>query len=88
VIVVTASTLRATLTPDDLLGRVGAASRTLALGLQPVAMLAAGALIQASDGRGALIVLGAMAAAGSLLFAPLRRFRGATYRAAPAGAPT
>ena len=88
VIVVTASTLRATLTPDDLLGRVGATSRTLSLGLQPVAMLAAGALIQVSDGRGALLVLGAVATGGSLLFAPLRRFRDATYQASPAGAPT
>jgi hypothetical protein len=88
VIVVTASTLRATLTPDDLLGRVGAASRTLSLGLQPVAILAAGALIQVSDGRGALIVLGATAMAGSALFATRRSFRRASYRAAPGSAPT
>jgi MFS family permease len=88
VIVVTASTLRATLTPDDLLGRVGAASRTLSLGLQPVAMLVAGTLIEATDGRGALIVLGATATAGSVLFATGRSFRRATYRAAPASAPT
>lgn len=88
IIVVTASTLRARLTPDDLLGRVGATSRTLSLGLQPVSMLAAGALIHQSDGRGALIVLGAVAATGSLLFAPLRRFRAATYGAPAAGAAT
>jgi ENTS family enterobactin (siderophore) exporter len=79
IIVITGSTLRASLTPDALMGRVGSTSRTLSLGLQPVALLGAGALIELSDGRAALIVLGTAAAAGSLLFAPLRRFRGATY---------
>jgi ENTS family enterobactin (siderophore) exporter len=86
VVVVTASTLRASLTPDALMGRVGSTSRTLSLGLQPIALLGAGALIELSDGRAALIVLGTAAAAGSLLFAPLRSFREATY--APAGQPS
>lgn len=79
VVVVTGSTLRASLTPEPLLGRVGSTSRTLSLGLQPVALLGAGALVQLSNGRVALIVLGAAAVVGSLLFAPLRRFRDAKY---------
>lgn len=85
VIVVTASTLRATLTPDELLGRVGATSRTLSLGLQPVAMVAAGVVIETAGGQGALLVLGSAAIAGSLLFLPGRSFRNASYptRGAP-----
>jgi ENTS family enterobactin (siderophore) exporter len=83
IIVVTAATLRASRTPDALMGRVGSTSRTLSLGLQPLALLGAGALIELSDGRLALIVLGTAAAIGSALFAPVRGFRRATY--APVG---
>lgn len=79
IVVITASTLRAALTPDALMGRVGSTARMLALGLQPVALLGAGALIELSDGQAALIVLGSVAAVGSLLFAPLHHFREATY---------
>lgn len=80
VLMVSYATLRAAATPDDLLGRVGSTARTISLGLQPLGLLAAGAVIEAADGGTALLAMGALAVGASALFArPLRaadRIRG------------
>jgi MFS family permease len=79
VLLVSYMTLRSSVTPDELLGRVGSTARTLSLGLQPLAMLAGGALIEAADGGVALTVMGGLALAASLLFALSRTFRDAGH---------
>ncbi len=68
-------TLRASLTPDRLLGRVGSTARTLSLGLQPLGMLGAGFVIEAASGRAALVAMGSLALAVSALFAVSRALR-------------
>jgi MFS family permease len=68
-------TLRASVTPDELLGRVGATGRTVSLTLQTLGFLAAGALIEATDGGGALLAMGFLAVGASLAFALFRSLR-------------
>jgi predicted MFS family arabinose efflux permease len=71
-------TLRSAYAPDELLGRVGSTARTLSLGMQPIGMLATGALIDATSGGTALMVIGVLLAAASFLFAPSRGLRAAS----------
>jgi ENTS family enterobactin (siderophore) exporter len=66
VVLVSYVALRAGLTPDALLGRVGATTRTLSLGLQPVGMLVGGALLESLGGTGTLLVMGGWAVAISI----------------------
>jgi MFS family permease len=68
-------TLRASITPDELLGRVGATARTVSLSLQTLGFVAGGALIEATDGGGALLAMGALAVFASVAFALSRSFR-------------
>lgn len=68
-------TLRASITPDELLGRVGATARTVSLTLQTLGFVAGGVLIEATDGAGALLAMGALAVLGSLAFALSRSLR-------------
>ncbi len=77
ILLVSYMTLRSSLTPDRLLGRVGSTARVLSLGLQPVGLLAGGAVIEAADGATALVAMGALAIAGSLLFGISRTLRDA-----------
>ncbi|GHF68964.1 MFS family permease [Amycolatopsis bartoniae] len=69
--VVTVS-LRQTLAPAELLGRVGSSHRLVAYGTKPLGALAAGALAPALGLRGTFAVLGLLALAAS---APLLRLR-------------
>ena len=78
VLLVSYMTLRASITPDELLGRVGSTARTISVGLQPLGMLAGGAVIEAADGGAALTAMGVLAIAVSLVFAVSRTFRNAT----------
>jgi MFS transporter, ENTS family, enterobactin (siderophore) exporter len=71
-------TLRSAYSPDELLGRVGSTARTLSLGMQPVGMLATGALIDLTSGSTALLAIGALLMASSLAFAPSRGLRAAS----------
>jgi MFS transporter, ENTS family, enterobactin (siderophore) exporter len=71
-------TLRTAYSPDELLGRVGSTARTLSLGMQPIGMLATGALIDATSGGTALLAVGILLAAASFLFAPSRGLRAAS----------
>lgn len=68
-------TLRASVTPDELLGRVGATGRTVSLSLQTLGLLAGGALIEATDGGDALLAMGVLALGASLAFALSRSLR-------------
>jgi MFS family permease len=70
-------TMRAAYSPDELLGRIGSTARTLSLGLQPIGMLAAGALVDLTNGSTTLIVMGAILAGLSFLFLPSRGLRAA-----------
>ena len=76
-------TLRTASSPDQLLGRVGATARTISLGLQPVGMLAGGALLDLSDGATTLIAMGTGAVALSLMFSLSRELRLARLGKAP-----
>jgi hypothetical protein len=69
------ATLRASLTPDELLGRVGSTARTLTLGLQPVGILGAGALMDVAGGGVALGAMGVTAIAATCLLALSRTVR-------------
>jgi MFS transporter, ENTS family, enterobactin (siderophore) exporter len=86
VLLVSYATLRASLTPDQLLGRVGSTARTISSGLQPMGMLAGGAVIEAADGGAALTAMGVLAIAVSLAFAVSRRFRNAAVGPDPLAA--
>ncbi len=76
VVLITYITLRAALSPDELLGRIGSASRTLSLGLQPVGFIVTGLLIDAIGGGLTLATIAIALIVASVLFAvsaPLRR---------------
>ncbi len=62
-------TLRTQLSPDALLGRVGATARTLSVGLMPVGALTAGILLDAIGGTGTLLAMGSASIVAGLGFA-------------------
>ena len=68
-------TVRASLTPDEMLGRVGGTARTMTVGLQPLGLLAGGTVIEAADGGAAIALMGAISIVASLLFGLSRSFR-------------
>jgi MFS transporter, ENTS family, enterobactin (siderophore) exporter len=70
-------TLRTQLSPDALLGRVGATARTLSVGLMPVGALAAGALLDAIGGTATLFLMGSASIVAGLGFALLPNVRNA-----------
>ena len=74
-------TLRTMLSPDDLLGRVGATARTLSVGLLPVGALITGILLDAVGGMITLTLMGGLlvvAAAGFSLLPNVRNARAVT----------
>ncbi len=58
IVLVTYITLRTSLSPDDLLGRIGSTARTLSLGMQPIGLFAAGLLLDTIGGQATLVVIG------------------------------
>lgn len=78
VVLVTYLTLRTSLSPDALLGRVGSTARTISLGLQPVGLLAGGAFIDLVGGSVTLTFMGLAVAAISLAFLPIAAMRNAS----------
>jgi MFS family permease len=76
--------LRTLLSPDALLGRVGATARTLSVGLMPVGSLVAGVALDAIGGGATLMVMGVLLIITGAGFALLPDVRGA--RIARAGA--
>jgi MFS family permease len=79
-------TLRTQLSPDALLGRVGATARTLSVGLMPLGALATGALLDVIGGTATLALMGFAAILAGLGFALVPNVRGARTprRGAPA----
>ena len=70
--------LRTLLSPDAMLGRVGATARTLSVGLMPVGSLVAGIALDAIGGGPTLTVMGVLlivAGAGFALLPDVRRAR-------------
>jgi MFS family permease len=82
-VLVTYITLRTVLSPDALLGRIGSTARTISLGLQPVGLLAGGALIDLTSGSTTLAVMGAAVALISLAFALVPGLRHASLAPHP-----
>lgn len=77
-VLVTYITMRTTYSPDELLGRIGSTARTISLGLQPVGLLAGGALIDLTSGSTTIALMGICVAALSLVFAPVSALRRAS----------
>jgi len=68
-------TLRTQLSPDALLGRVGATARTISVGLMPIGSLVAGILLDAIGGTATLALMGGTSIAAGLGFALLPNVR-------------
>jgi MFS family permease len=79
-------TVRATIPPDELIGRVGSTARTISLGLSPLGLMAGGVLLDLVGGSGTLLVIGAIMLAASAVFATSAEMRQAAARAEPGGA--
>lgn len=67
--------LRTQLSPDALLGRVGATARTLSVGLMPVGSLVAGIALDAVGGGVTLLVMGVAMIVSALAFGLARELR-------------
>ena len=77
IVVVVYLTLRAKLTPDRLLGRVGSTARTLSGGLQPIGFVIGGLLLDLVGGATTLAVIAAGLIVSTALFALSSELRGA-----------
>ena len=73
-------TLRASLTPHELLGRVGSTARIVTLGLQPVGLLVGGIALQTVGGAVTLVGMGSLTIAAAVLFSLSSTMRGARTR--------
>jgi ENTS family enterobactin (siderophore) exporter len=74
---VTYISVRAAYSPDRLLGRIAGTARVIALALQPIGMLAGGALLDAVGGSATFGLMGAAVGLVVLVFAPVRTLRDA-----------
>jgi MFS family permease len=84
VVLISYLTLRATIPPDELLGRVGSTARTISLGLSPIGLFAGGIALDAFGGRDTLLGIAALVAIVSLVFATSATLRAARARGGPA----
>lgn len=73
-------TLRASLTPHELLGRVSSTARIFTLGLQPVGLLIGGVALQTVGGSTTLVGMGGLMLAAAALFSLSATMRGARTR--------
>ncbi|MFH9723416.1 MFS transporter [Streptomyces sp. NPDC017254] len=78
------STLRARLTPDELLGRVTTTAQVAAFSLKPLSVLAAGLALEATSGSVTLAVIAVSSIAISLVFAGYGRRLSTVAGPAPA----
>jgi MFS transporter, ENTS family, enterobactin (siderophore) exporter len=85
VFIVAYLTLRASLTPEHLLGRVGSTARMFTIGLNPLGMLAAGVMLDAFGGVATLQAMGVLSVAVAVLSGLSRGLRTAGV---PSTAPT
>ena len=70
-------TLRTTIPPDELLGRVGSTARTISVGLMPIGFAATGLLLDAVRGEATILVMGATLGVVTLAGAFAAPLRGA-----------
>ena len=68
-------TLRTLLSPDALLGRVGATARTLSVGLMPVGALVTGVLLDTIGGAATLALMGGLLVAAAAVFSLMPNVR-------------
>ena len=73
-------TLRATIPPDELLGRVGSTARTLSLGLSPIGIFAAGICLDAIGGQATIVLLSVLIVAACAGFSLSHELRHAVAR--------
>jgi MFS family permease len=77
-------TLRSTIPPDQLLGRVGSSARTISVGLAPIGLFIGGVLLDTIGGSSTLLfvgVAGLLASLGGTLSSSLRRATQVSSRA-------
>ena len=77
VVLVSYVTIRASSTPDELLGRVGATARMISVGLQPIGAAGAGLLLDAVSGTTTMRLMGIFLVLSSLAFASSGTLRNA-----------
>ena len=75
IVLVTYISVRAASAPDELIGRVGSTMRTISVGLQPIGLLAGGAVLDIIHGQGTLIAVAVLAIMVSVLALPSRPLR-------------
>ena len=85
VLIVVYVSVRATNSPDELVGRIASTARVMSLGLMPIGSLVGGVLIDSVGGTGTLAVLGAVLCLIALAFSQVRGLRAASL-AVPAHA--
>ncbi len=68
IVLVAYVTVRASSSPDELLGRVGSTARTISIGIQPLGLLVGGVLLDAVHGGVTLVVIAVGTALTSLVF--------------------
>ena len=83
IILVAYITMRTLLSPDAMLGRVGATARTVSVGLTPIGALATGILLDSLGGAETLAIMGVALAITGVAFAFVRAVRTARIQAAP-----
>ncbi|MHB8459754.1 MAG: MFS transporter [Candidatus Limnocylindrales bacterium] len=75
IVLVAYVTVRASSSPDELLGRVGSTARTISIGIQPPGLLVGGVLLDAVHGGVTLVVIAVGTALTSLVFVFSRGIR-------------
>jgi hypothetical protein len=70
-------TMRTLLSPDAMLGRVGATARTVSVGLTPIGAIVTGVLLDSIGGAATLALMGVALALAGALFALVRPVRAA-----------
>ena len=76
-------TMRTLLSPDAMLGRVGATARTVSVGLTPIGALATGVLLDSIGGAETLAIMGVALALAGVAFALVRPVRTARIPGTP-----
>ncbi|HEX7472177.1 MAG TPA: MFS transporter, partial [Candidatus Limnocylindrales bacterium] len=82
-VLVTYVSVRASSAPDELIGRVGSTMRTISIGLQPIGMLAGGAVLDVIHGQGTLAAMGVLLVLVTILSFPSGALRDVRFRRVP-----
>ena len=85
-VLVTYISVRASSAPDELIGRVGSTMRTISVGLQPIGMLAGGAVLDVIHGRDTLVAMAILFVLVTILALPSGALRDVRFRRASPGA--